>query len=228
MSGHNSRIGRVMDALRKGSEEVGRDPSGSNYQKWERKIKEAGRRGSPWGWVIGIGVIGFLAILVLPALFRGGSSQQGARANSSYSSSSSSTSNGASSSSYSSQPSVSRQAIEDVLDRWDQVHIYADRYLDSSTLSSVLQGAALEQQRSTIQQLRNSNCYWIVYVMESPRITSFNVINSDYVIVEVYKNWDMDLYCNGVKAGDEDGPFIARYSVERLGGQWYITHKAIP
>jgi len=41
----------------------------------------------------------------------------------------------------------------------------------------------------------------------------------------VYKNWDMDLYCNGVKEKDDDGAFTMRYNIERTDGQWYITWK---
>ena len=61
----------------------------------------------------------------------------------------------------------------------------------------------------------------------TPQITYLRAVNSRELIVEVRKNWDMNLYCNGSKSGDDDGPFTMRYTIEKTNGQWYITHKLV-
>lgn len=123
--------------------------------------------------------------------------------------------------------SVSRAEIEDLLERWDQVHHHADRHWDTNDLDTVLRGDALNQQRSTVRSLESRNCYWIIHDLAEPHITRFDVRDSDQVIVEVDKSWDMDLYCDGNKSGDDDGPFTMWYSIERINGQWYITQKRV-
>lgn len=126
-----------------------------------------------------------------------------------------------------STPLVSRTEIEDLLDRWDEAHHQADRYWDTSQLNTVLYGDALTQQQETIRTLKNSNCYWVIRDLITPRISRFDIIDSNHLIVEVEKDWDMDKYCNGKKNGDDDGPFTMRYNIERINGRWYITQKQV-
>jgi hypothetical protein len=122
---------------------------------------------------------------------------------------------------------VLRKEIEDLLSQWDEVHHRADRYWDTSRLNTVLRGDALIQQNEAVKSLRDGNCYWIIRDVTSPRISRLDVIDSNRLIVEVEKNWDMDLYCNGKKSGDDDGPFTMRYEVERIDSRWYITEKRV-
>lgn len=122
---------------------------------------------------------------------------------------------------------ASRAEIEDLLERWKQVHHQADRTWDTSNLDTVLRGDALSQQRSTVESLKSRNCYWTIRDLAAPRITRFDVMNANRVVVEVDKSWDMDLYCSGNKSGDDDGPFTMWYNIERINGQWYITQKRV-
>jgi hypothetical protein len=124
-------------------------------------------------------------------------------------------------------PRVSRTEIEDLLDRWDAAHHKADRYWDTSQLDTVLYGDVLNQQIATVNLLEDRNCYWAIRDVTEPRISRFDIINSNKLIVEVDKNWDMDMYCNGKKSGDDDGPFTMRYDIERIRGRWYITRKQV-
>lgn len=122
---------------------------------------------------------------------------------------------------------VSQADIEDLLERWERIHHQADRTWDTSDLDTVLRGDALDQQRSVVGSLEERNCYWIIEELIDPQITRFDVIDASRVVVEVNKSWDMDLYCNGNKSGDDDGPFTMWYNIERIGGQWYITQKRV-
>ena len=100
-------------------------------------------------------------------------------------------------------PSISRTDIEDLLERWDEVHHQADRNWDTSQLNTVLHGEALSEQRTTVNTLKDNNCYWVIQDLVTPRISRYDIVNSDYLIVEVDKSWDMDRYCNGRKNGDD-------------------------
>jgi len=121
-----------------------------------------------------------------------------------------------------------RDDIRDLVVRWDKAHKEADGPTwDTSGLSSVLQGAALREQLATVSSLKNRNCYWTIDELMKPQITRFEVNSSTSLLVEVRKNWDMDLYCNGRKSGDDDGYFTMRYDMQKLDGQWYITQKKV-
>ena len=120
-----------------------------------------------------------------------------------------------------------REEIENLLARWDRIHHQVDREWDTSDLDTVLRGDALRQQRKAAASLRSNNCYWIIQDVEPARITYFEVIRPDSMIVEVHKNWDMDLYCDGAKSGDDDGPFTMRYNIDQIDGNWYITRKRV-
>lgn len=121
-----------------------------------------------------------------------------------------------------------RDDIKQLVQRWDRAHKAADgSSWDTSDLGSVLQNSALQEQLSTVNSLRNKNCYWTIDELMTPQIVRFEVNSSNFLLVEVRKNWDMDLYCNGTKSGDEDGYFTMRYDIENINGQWYITYKTI-
>lgn len=119
-----------------------------------------------------------------------------------------------------------REDIKDLIERWDEIHSQADRYWDTSALDTVLQRGALQEQMEVVEFLQQENCYWVIHELEPPRITDFELVKPDLAIVEVYKNWDMDFYCDGVKEQDKDGPFVARYKMEYINDRWYIIHKS--
>ena len=73
--------------------------------------------------------------------------------------------------------------------------------------------------------MQRDNCYWTIVEIEPFRIEKMEVLSPNMVKVEVYKNWDMDKYCDSVKVGNEDGYFIALYDVERIQNEWLITSK---
>lgn len=57
------RINKVLKTLQEGTEAVRRNSSEQNYQRYERKIKQAGQRTNPLLWFIGMTTV--VAILVL-------------------------------------------------------------------------------------------------------------------------------------------------------------------
>ena len=121
-----------------------------------------------------------------------------------------------------------RDDIQSLVQRWDKAHKEADGPTwNTSNLYTVLRGAALQEQLSTVDSLRGKNCYWTIDELMTPQIARFEVKSSSSLVVEVRKNWDMDLYCNGSKSGDNDGPFTMYYEIEKLDGQWYITYKRV-
>ena len=117
--------------------------------------------------------------------------------------------------------------VQSLVERWDRAHYNADRYWDTSDLSSVLSGEALYEQEEAVQWLTSNNCYWEIYELDAPEITYFEAIGSSSAVVDVRKNWDMDLYCNGSKNDDDDGYFTVRYHMDRVNGDWYITEKRV-
>lgn len=117
--------------------------------------------------------------------------------------------------------------IRFLVERWDRAHYNADRYWDTSDLPSVLSGAALKEQQETVAFLQSKNCYWEIYELMTPEIIYFEQTGARSLIVDVRKNWDMDLYCNGSKDNDDDGYFTMRYNIDNLGGEWYITEKRV-
>jgi len=120
-----------------------------------------------------------------------------------------------------------REDIQSLVERWDRAHYNADRYWDTSDLSSVLSGAALKEQQETVAFLKSNNCYWEIYELMTPEITYFEEVGARSVIVDVRKNWDMDLYCNGQKDNDDDGYFTMRYNIDNINGEWYVTEKRV-
>lgn len=118
--------------------------------------------------------------------------------------------------------------IQNLVVRWDRAHKAADGpNWDTSDLDTVLRNAALQEQLATVDSLRSRNCYWTIDELMTPQITRFDVNSSTSLLVEVRKNWDMNLYCDGRKSGDDDGYFTMRYEIERISGQWYITYKTV-
>src|SRR5215203_3046649 len=63
MDRRQRKINRILDTLREGTAEVRRNPSGSNYRRWEGKITQAGRDTSPI-LIIMLGT-GFLCIGII-------------------------------------------------------------------------------------------------------------------------------------------------------------------
>ncbi len=120
-----------------------------------------------------------------------------------------------------------RADIRNVIEKWDKAHYDADRYWDTSDLASVLSGAALQEQRETVKWLKSNNCYWEIYELMTPEITFFEEVGSRSLVVDVRKNWDMDLYCNGFKNDDDDGYFTVRYNIDWINSDWFITEKRI-
>ncbi|MEA3351705.1 MAG: IMS domain-containing protein [Chloroflexota bacterium] len=120
---------------------------------------------------------------------------------------------------------ISQAEIEELIERWDIIHEEADRNWDLSQLDTVLYGAALQQQTDTVNGLIRDNCYWTITELEPSRIEKFDYVDSTTIKVKVYKNWDMDKFCNGVKTGDEDGYFFALYDIKKINDHWLITYK---
>jgi hypothetical protein len=103
-----------------------------------------------------------------------------------------------------------------LVERWDEVHYDADHNWDTSNLKSVLSGAALQEQRDTVEWLKSNNCYWEIYELMTPQITYFEKIGSRSLVVDVRKNWDMDLYCNDKKNDDDDGYFAIPHNLRLI------------
>lgn len=120
-----------------------------------------------------------------------------------------------------------RDDIQELVKRWDELHHRADRYWETDRLNTVLRSHALQEQLETVDFLRSNNCYWTIRELTAPTITRFEAVDSETLVVEVYKNWDMDLYCSGAKEKDDDGPFTMRYEIEKIDNQWYITYKQV-
>lgn len=120
-----------------------------------------------------------------------------------------------------------QEDIQTLIERWDRAHYAADRYWDTSDLPYVLSGAALEQQNETVTWLESNNCYWEIDELMTPQITFLEAIGTQSLIVDVRKNWDMDLYCNGLKSKDDDGYFTVRYRIDQMNDAWYITNKEV-
>lgn len=120
-----------------------------------------------------------------------------------------------------------QEDVRSLVERWDVAHYYADRYWDTGELSSVLSGAALEEQLDTVDFLKSNNCYWEIYELMTPKIIYFEAVGTRSLIVDVRKNWDMDLYCNGQKDKDDDGYFTMRYNIDEINGAWFITEKRV-
>ena len=120
-----------------------------------------------------------------------------------------------------------RGDIRRLVEQWDKIHNRADRYWETDALHTVLQDNALQDQLEAVQTLKSKNCYWTIRELVTPRIVRFDVVRDDSLIVEVEKNWDMDLFCSGVKKLDRDGWFTARYMIKRKNGRWFITQKQV-
>jgi hypothetical protein len=117
--------------------------------------------------------------------------------------------------------------IKYLVERWDTAHYNADRHWDTSSLDSVLEGEALQEQRETVEWLQSNNCYWEIQELMTPEIIFLEFTDSRSLIVHVRKNWDMDLYCNDKKADDDDGYFTVKYNIDNINDKWYITRKQI-
>ena len=57
----------------------------------------------------------------------------------------------------------------------------------------MLSGTALKEQRDTVDWLKSKNCYWEINELITPEITCFEEVGDRSLIVDVRKNWDMDL-----------------------------------
>jgi hypothetical protein len=117
--------------------------------------------------------------------------------------------------------------IQNLIERWDLAHYAADRYWDTGDLPYVLRGAALEQQKETVDWLKSNTCYWEIDELMTPQITYLEAIGTQSLLVDVRKNWDMDMFCNGSKSKDDDGYFTVRYQIDQIDGAWYITTKEV-
>lgn len=120
-----------------------------------------------------------------------------------------------------------RGEIQALVDQWDQIHHAADFDLDPSDLPLVLTGGALRQQQTTLESLRKSKCYWEFSDIRPSKITGWDEISVNEVIVTMRKHWDGRLYCNGKydAKGSFDEPFDVRYQIVRTSQGWRIAEK---
>ena len=121
------------------------------------------------------------------------------------------------------------EAIRQVLEKWEAIHIETDRTLDAGSLDEVLAKDALIQQQSDLEEMRTSNCYWIIESVEPMQVQTISLASSDSAKAVVYKNYEMDQYCNGKKYEQAafDGNFLATYTMHRINGRWYIVDQEI-
>jgi len=121
----------------------------------------------------------------------------------------------------------SRAAIQTTIERFFEIKTQALRTLDDSAFEAVLQGAALERVRNSLNTLRSKNCYWIF----SNRIIQFNhweLVNPNYAVVYTRVREDANLYCNGrLDPGSYYDPYNVRFELERINGRWFITNRTI-
>lgn len=120
-----------------------------------------------------------------------------------------------------------RAEIQSLVDEWDRIHHAADYDLDAADLPLVLTGGALRQQQETLEKLRKSDCYWEFTDLSPSRITDWDQISVNEVIVTMRKHWDGDLYCKGRydSRGSFDDPFDVRYQIVRTSDGWRIAEK---
>ena len=118
--------------------------------------------------------------------------------------------------------------IENLLAEWDNLHHYVDNTWDTTSLSSVLTGEALEQQQETVDWLQAKNCRWSFVDLAPIEILEGEEISSDQVRVVVRKHWDADLLCNGrADPGSFDEPFVVEYSIVVESDTWKIAKKVV-
>lgn len=116
--------------------------------------------------------------------------------------------------------------IEELLAHWDVIHHEVAYNYDTSNLSSVLMGKALQKHKSDVETIRSAHCYWKFVDLEPQAILSFEQISETEVQVEVRKHWDGRLYCNGVfnQKNSFSAPFKMRYRVLKTD-TWRIVEK---
>lgn len=121
---------------------------------------------------------------------------------------------------------VIQRKVKETLARWSDIHDRAVRYGREDELPSILAGAALEQQIKTVRWLRDNNAYWEI-TRHDRRTDTWEVITPTWVRLRAWRDEKGDLYKNGVfdaKASYDD-TYEARYIVEEVNGQWYVTCK---
>lgn len=117
--------------------------------------------------------------------------------------------------------------IQELVDRWDQIHHEVDRTLDPTDLPLVLTGGALQQQEKTLRDLKKSQCYWEFTDLAPSQITEWQEISVNEVIVTMRKHWDARVYCKGKldTRYSFDEPFFVRYQIVRTNQGWRIAEK---
>lgn len=123
--------------------------------------------------------------------------------------------------------SPTRAEIQELVDRWDQIHHEVDRTLDPTDLPLVLTGGALQQQEKTLRDLKKSQCYWEFTDLAPSQITEWREISVNEVIVTMRKHWDARVYCKGKldTRYSFDEPFFVRYQIVRTNQGWRIAEK---
>lgn len=89
---------------------------------------------------------------------------------------------------------------------------------------SVLSGSALESAIQTVHQIRAANCRY--HIIDSTMTLRFDTVSMNYVIVIASRSEVQERICAGTTSYT-CYDFDARYVVESLGGQWYITDKSV-
>ena len=118
-------------------------------------------------------------------------------------------------------------SVRQVIEQFYKVRDYSNRYLDDSTLESILVGKALEQQKNIIAKLREKNCYWI-FKDRQLVFTNWQARGANGMSVDVSVIENADLYCNMKRdpgSYTSNDPYINHFVVDKYQNSWYISNR---
>lgn len=127
-------------------------------------------------------------------------------------------------------PTLTRAEIEagvkDALERFQKAKEYSQKTGDTSQLSNVLAGQALNRQIELVNQTKAQNCYWDIWLDAPTRYEFLEVRGDSYVRVKAYKTETRHKYCNNqlvASSSVDKESYSTSYTVERINGKWYVT-----
>lgn len=117
-------------------------------------------------------------------------------------------------------------AVRDAVERYQEAREYSQRTGDTSRLSEVLAGQALQRQTQLVQQYQNQNCYWEISLDEPMTYEFLQVRDDDWVQVRVSKVETRRYYCNdALRSTEARDAYSTVYVVERQEDGWYLTQR---
>jgi hypothetical protein len=122
-------------------------------------------------------------------------------------------------------PDVARQ-IEQAVIRFQEAKAYSQRTGDTSQLSQVLTGSALDRQISLVEQWHAQGCYWEISLDAPMEVRILELRSGNWTRVEVEKVETRLLYCKGtLDSATRGDAYTTVYVVELAAGQWRISER---